>query len=103
MASDNERRKRSFRQTKTWKSFRHEIISKQKKDYITGRKLLKGCECHHMDLNPDHYKNLEEKNFVALNKQSHKFIHWLYGYYENDPDIIVRLTEILERMVELNK
>lgn len=103
MASDNERKKRSFRQTKTWKSFRHEIISRDKKDCITGKKLLKGCECHHIDLDPDHYRNLDPDNFIALNKQTHKFLHWLYGYYKTDKNIIVRLAQVLERMYDLNE
>lgn len=102
MASDNERRKRSFRQTKTWKSFRHEIISRDKNDCITGRKLLKGAEVHHEDLNPEHYKNLDADNFIALNKQTHKFLHWIYNYYKTDRNVIVRLVRVLEKMVELN-
>lgn len=103
MASENERRKRAFRQTKVWKTFRHSIISRDKTDYITGKKLLKGAEVHHEDLNPEHYKNLDEDNFIALNKQSHKFLHWIYNYYRTDKNIIIRLTRVLEKMCDMNE
>ena len=104
MSSDNEKAKRKFRNTKTWKSFRHQMNVRDKgRDYLTGNKLIKGYELHHMDLNPNNYQNLNEENFVSLNKFSHKFIHWIYRYYEKDRTIIDRLTNILDRMIDLNK
>lgn len=59
---------------------------------------------HHKDLNPDHYKDLEdESHFVMLNKQTHEAVHWLWRYYEKDPEIITRLEKLLNEMKEINK
>lgn len=102
MGSSNERDKRNFRNTSAWKKFRHEVISKQKTDYITGKKLLKGCQVHHEDLDPTHYKDLNPENFVALNSSTHKMVHWIWTYYSKDEAVIDRLKEVLDRMKELN-
>ena len=102
MSSDNEKRKRAFRNTKAWKSFRHEIISKQKVDFITRKKLLSGCQVHHCDTRNENYKNLNEENFVALNSQTHKMVHWIWTYYQKDKGVIDRLKEVLDKMIELN-
>lgn len=78
-------------------------MDSKSKDYITGNKLRKGFELHHMDLNPEHYENLDNKeNFLCLNKLTHKMLHWLYNYYKNDKKVINRLVEVLERMCEIN-
>lgn len=73
------------------------------KDPITGKKLLKGSECHHLLLDENRYDELNEDNFIPLNKLSHKFIHWAYGYYKEDKGFIDRLKYWLDKMVELNK
>lgn len=102
--NDNESKKKKFRQTKLWKSFRNVITHKfGHKDPITDKPLRKGYSVHHMDLNPDNYDKLLEDNFVPLNALSHKFIHWLYPYYIKDKNIIMRIVEILEKMERLNK
>ena len=91
----------SFRQSKAWKDFRKQLITKQKTCALTGRKLLKGAHCHHMDMNKDNYKDLSnEEHFIMLNKQSHDIVHFFHGkdwrtYIEN-------LTKILEKMEEIN-
>ena len=51
----------------------------------------------------EHYKNLDEDNFVSLNKMTHKVVHWLYPRFVKDSKIIDRLVEVLEKMRRLNK
>ena len=103
MSSENEKKKRAFRNTKAWKTFRHEIISKQKVDFITKKKLLSGCQVHHELLDPTKYNELNPDNFVALNSQTHKMVHWIWTYYQKDKGVIDRLKEVLDKMIELNK
>lgn len=104
MASETEKKKRSFRNSKKWKSFRHNcVVECGGKDVITGRKLLKGFSLHHMDLDPDNYENLDNKeHFACLNKLTHKMVHWIFPYYKKDKSIIKRLVEILEKMDKIN-
>ena len=101
--SENEKKKRAFRNTKAWKTFRHSIFVRDKgKDYITGKKLLKGYECHHLDLDKENYKKLDEENFLCLNKLSHKFIHWIYPLYIKDENVVERFIEVLNKMKHIN-
>lgn len=72
------------------------------KDALTQKRLLKGWQCHHLDMSPENYDNFEEDRFVCLNKLSHSTIHFLYNYYKSDRGIIARLINILDRMIELN-
>lgn len=92
--------KTKFRASSIWKKFRHQVHIKDKGiDYVTGKKLLAGCNCHHMDLREENYKDLDDINrFIMLNKNTHKMIHWLYTYWVKDKDIINRITNLLERM-----
>lgn len=100
-----EKAKRTFRQSAIWKAFRHKKNVEQKGlCYLTHKKLLKGANLHHLDLNADHYEDVSDPtHFVFLNKQAHDAVHFLYRYYVKDPSILDRLKEILDRMVELNK
>lgn len=100
MSSENEKLKRAFRNTKAWKTFRHLVISKQKLDFLTQKKLSAGCQLHHCDTRSENYKNLNGDNFVALNRQSHTFIHWIWTYYQKDKTIIERIVKLLEKMEE---
>ena len=102
--TDTQRNKRKFRQSKKWKTWRHDIHVKYKGiDPITQKKLLKGSECHHLVLAEDRYQELDEDNFIPLNKTTHTMLHWAYGYYCKDEGFIERLKYWLDRMVELNK
>ncbi len=104
MPSENTRKKKAFRQKKIWKTFKHTMNVKDKgKDYITNKKLLRGYELHHLDLNPDNYSVLNEDNFISLNKMTHKVIHFIYGCYKEDEGIMDRLKEVLDKMIEINK
>lgn len=104
-----------FRTTKTWKNFRDsfEIAGiKQFKngkakpvkatDPLTGNPLKKGWQLHHLDLNSANYTELIRENFEALNPQSHDVLHWCYTQMCKDPKFIERLTDLLNRMYEIN-
>lgn len=99
-----QKNKRKFRQSTKWKKFRNYLITRQKGiDIITGKKLCKGADCHHLDLNENNYSDLSNvDHFVMLNKQTHKYIHWLYNYYKKDPEIFKRLEQLLNKMKEIN-
>lgn len=70
--------KSKVRRSKEWKNFRKRLISEQKIDPITKKKLTTGCNVHHLDLNVNHYSDLKEENFVVLNRQSHELIHAIF-------------------------
>ena len=96
--------KAKFRQTKEWKEFRKKIFDKQDgKDAITGKKLYKGYNVHHCDMSEANYDKLIEENFIALNKQTHETLHFLFRYYQKDPAILDRFKVVLDIMNELNK
>lgn len=96
--------KAKFRQTKEWKTFRIKIAEKQdKKDIITGKPLRKGYNCHHLSMDAETYDKLIEENFIAVNKTTHETIHAIFRYYKNDKDILNRIKQVLDKMVELNK
>ena len=100
----NSEKKSKFRQTKEWREFRIKIAEKQdNKDIITGKPLRKCYNCHHLDMSAENYDQLIEENFVALNKQTHETLHFLFRYYQKDPTILDRLKAVLDKMNELNK
>jgi hypothetical protein len=99
----NSKEKAKFRTTDYWKEFRKK---KQKQcnntDPITLRKLPKRFQLHHMNLRTSCYTDLVPDNFVCLCPASHEYLHWLYGYYRKDKNILKRLKKYLDKMVELN-
>lgn len=100
----NSEKKSKFRQSKEWKEFRKRIFDKQDgKDIITGKKLYRGYNVHHLDISAENYDKLIEENFVALNKQTHEALHFLFRYYQKDTAILDKLKTVLDRMNELNK
>lgn len=100
----NSETKAKFRRSKCWKEFRKHMFDKQNgKDYVTGKKLYKMYNVHHLDMSAENYEKLDEENFVALNKQIHDTVHILFRYYKNDPSILEKLEIILKKMKELNK
>lgn len=101
--SATQNQKSKFRATSKWKKFRSRLKSERKVDYITQKKLLKGWNLHHLDLDESHYQDLtDESKYVCLNKMTHSIVHDLLRYYVKDPTVIDRLREILERMKEIN-
>ena len=96
--------KAKFRQSKEWKEFRKIIFDKQDgKDIITGKKLYRGYNVHHLDMSAENYDKLIEENFIAVNKQTHEALHFLFRYYQKDTTVLDRLKTVLEKMNEVNK
>ena len=96
----NQIEKSKFRETTVWKDFRKKFAGKP--DPITLKKLPKRFNLHHMNLCPSEYTSLKTDEFLALNSTTHDIVHYLYGYYRKDKDIIKRLKKVLDTMVEIN-
>ena len=95
--------KEKFRATKVWKDWRKHLKETRKVDALTNKPLYKGFQVHHLDMREENYQILTEERFVTLNTMSHDCIHFLFRYYEKDPEIIKRLEDILIRMKEMNQ
>ena len=65
-------------------------------DYISGMKLPKGANLHHMD--EANYTDLNPDKFVFLGREMHKTVHFLYRYFRKDKTCIDRLVFVLEKM-----
>lgn len=102
--NDTQKMKRNFRNSKKWKDFKHRKNVEQKGlCYITQKKILKGATLHHLDLDENNYSDISKpENFVYLNKSMHEVIHVIWRYYKNDPAVLDRIKEVLDRMVEIN-
>lgn len=101
--TDIQKIKRNFRQSKKWKAFRTVMKEKcGKTDVITQKKLNRTWQLHHRNLDVAEYKNLREDWFLCCNELTHKFIHWLWTYYQKDPAIIDRIKAEMEKMKEIN-
>jgi hypothetical protein len=94
--------KAEFRRTSDWKNFRSEMLQNFSADYLTGYPLRKGFNIHHLDMRDENYSNLNPERFVCLNKSIHEMVHLLYGYYVKDPDILNRIKDLLDKMIEYN-
>jgi len=102
--NETQKAKKKFRQTKEWKNFRKLMFSKSGKvDRITLKPLRKGWQLHHLLLDETKYAELQEENFVCINNMTHKFVHWLYTYFQKDPAIIDRIKNEMQKMSEINK
>lgn len=100
-----ENQKEKFRKSREWKDFRsHMAVVFGHRDYITGRRLVKGYNLHHLRTQQDadsYQDTTNESEFMPLNSQCHKLLHYIYTYYQKDPSVIDRLVEVLDRMVSL--
>lgn len=101
----DQKAKRRFRASKCWKEFRDKIKEERKFCEITGAKLSKMWQLHHMDLNEEHYENLEPENFVCLSWNMHKCVHFLFC--KSKPKEwrkrVLNLIKILKKMEKLNQ
>lgn len=97
--NESQKKKRNFRASKKWKDFRHKKNVEQKGiDPVTKKKLRKGCNLHHRNLKEEDYENItNEEDFVLLNKATHDFLHEIYRYYKDDPTILDRIKEELDK------
>ena len=104
MGKMTQNQKSKFRASSPWKAFRKKVRDYyDNTDPITKKKLYKGFNVHHLDLNEKHYTDISDiTHFIPLNKKTHDNIHWLYDYWKNDPEIINRIMEVLMMMKEIN-
>lgn len=97
-----------FRATKEWKELRKYFKENQKEDPVTLKPLGLRFNLHHMRCEKKfkekmYYEDISDKNnFLALNSETHKIVHYLYTYYKKDPEVLKRLESILILMKELN-
>lgn len=92
--------KAEFRLTTVWKNFRKKFDKQI--DPITLKKLPKRYNLHHLVLDPSRYTELDEDKFRPHANSTHDLIHLLYGYYRKDKDVLNRIKEELDLMIELN-
>lgn len=93
--------KQKFRASAKWKKFRVYMKKKYKVDAITGKPLYPGWQLHHLDMSDDHYEDLNEENFICLNRNTHKIIHEIFRY--DVESYLQNMHKYLHKMKELNK
>lgn len=96
--------KHKIRASSDFKQLKRRLIEKYGDiDYITGKPLITDkMTCHHLDLNPEKYADYSnEDNFIMLNESTHRLLHQLYNFYENDKDILDKLKEVMDKMDEI--
>lgn len=101
----NQKDKTKFRSSKEWKAFRKALKDEQKVDPLTLNKLTTRANCHHRDLNPEHYSNISDKShFVVYNSMSHDTVHFLYNIARRCGlnELFNRLKGELEPMLRIN-
>lgn len=98
----NIKEKAKFRSSALWRVFREHMASLyNNRDAITGEKLRKGWQLHHLDLNSEHYKDLIEENFIPVNVGTHELLHREYLFYMKEARA-EKMKQILLKMYELN-
>lgn len=98
----NTKEKAKFRKTKEWKEFREYMKAKyDNRDAITGDKLRKNWNLHHMDLNSNNYTILDENNFIPLNRGTHELLHRLY-IWTAKKERTINMFNYIEKMRKLN-
>lgn len=103
----DQKQKTKFRASKKWKDFRDKKRKEQKTDPVTGNKLGRQANLHHLNLDETKYDDLSnEDNFVFLGNFTHKVLHWLGGNIKWDSKKwqkrLEELRKLCERMDELN-
>ena len=108
LVSDYEirRKRKNKRRRREWKDFRAKMAALfDHRDYITGKKLVKGFNVHHLKTEQDSeaYCDISHtEDFMPLNSYCHKLLHYLFPYYMKDKTIIERLVEVLDKMCHLS-
>jgi hypothetical protein len=101
--NETQKAKKKFRQSKEWRAFKQSMKDKCGKiDGITQKKLYKTWNLHHRNLDESQYTNLREDWFFPCNNMTHKFLHWLWNYYKDDPEVIDRIKAEMQKMKEIN-
>ena len=101
----NQKSKKKFRDTKRWKDFRRQMYEQSGRECaVTGNKLTRLWQLHHMDMAEEHYENLKPENFVCLSWNMHKVVHALF--VKSKPrewrKRVLNLIKILKKMEKLN-
>lgn len=97
--------KEKFRASVEWKDFRKQMMIRQNgMDPLTHRKLTRKFNCHHIDQNPDNYKNLDPKNFRCFNQKMHELVHIILSGMKNygGKDFLDRLYDEMIYEGEIN-
>ena len=56
-----------------------------------------------MNQDEETYEDLSAPgNFVALNRYTHKMLHYFFTYYKKDRAVLDRLKKMMDEMIELN-
>lgn len=97
--------KTKFRASKKWRDFRDRKRKEQMVDPITGAKLSRLANLHHLDLNEEHYEDIsDESHFIFLNQMMHKVVHALF--LKSKPrewrKRVLALIKILKEMENIN-
>lgn len=100
-STEHAKKKNAVRQSQAWKDLRETIKKQQKVDALTGSRLTKDYNCHHMDMNPDNYDNMDPSHFVGLNKLSHTVVHF-FAEMKDWRKGITALQQLLEQMEQLS-
>lgn len=98
--------KRRFRDSKKWKDFREHMKTLQNETcQITGARLTKLWQLHHLNLDETKYDELIDENFVCLSWNMHKVVHALF--VKSKPRAwrsrVLNLIRILKKMEKLNE
>ena len=101
----NQKSKRKFRESRRWKDFRRQMYERSGRECaVTGNRLTKLWQLHHMDMAEEHYENLKPENFVCLSWNMHKVVHALF--VKSRPrewrKRVLNLIKILKKMEKLN-
>lgn len=104
MRKNNQDWKKKFRQTRKWREFRQEMKERDKVDYVTGAKLTKMFNLHHLLLTNEEkeYTDIsDDSKFICLNQLTHKTLHFLWG--KDWRKRLQKMSELLEMMDKINK
>lgn len=95
--------KELFRRTSVWNNFRKGLKDKRKVDFLTGRKLTKTWNCHHMRFDSRLYTDLDEEYFRCYNNQMHDLVHTCVSETIKNPDFMKKLTDEVNLHIKINE
>ena len=91
-----------FRRTSVWNNFRKDLKAERKVDALTGRKLTKTWNNHHVRFDSKLYTDLDKEFFLCLNNQMHDFLHIAISETIKNPEFLDRLRELVEWHIKIN-
>ncbi len=94
--------KELFRRTSVWNNFRKYLKEKRKVDALTGRKLTKTWNNHHVRFDSKFYTDLDEEYFMCFNNQMHDLVHICVSETIKNPNFLDKLKEIVEWHIKVN-